>query len=118
MSHQPYKANREAFLLPMGCGDLADAIQLKRRQAERRAQSRQLSRTRVFDAFARWSSWAERYAEAASADVLDPELSHFLERAALLTSREKDRLEKLIAKHPLGAKTHQQLIKNLLASRP
>jgi hypothetical protein len=116
MSHQPYKADREAFLLPKGCGDLADAIQLKRRQAEHRAQSRRLSRTRVSDAFARWSSWAERYVSAASPDVRDPELSRFLERAALLTSREKDQLEKLISEHPLGAKTHQQLMKNLLAS--
>ena len=117
MSDQPRKIDRETFLLPKGCIDLADAIELKRRQAERRSQSRQLSRVRVSDAFARWSSWAERYAGASSADVLDPELSHFLESAALLTSREKDQLEKLIAEHPLGAKTHQQLIKNLLAPR-
>jgi hypothetical protein len=50
-------------------------------------------------------------------DVLDTELGHFLDLAALLTSREKTRLEKRIAEHPLGAKINQQLMKNLLASR-
>jgi hypothetical protein len=118
MSHQPPKADRGAFLLPHGCHDLADTLQLKRRQAERRSQARQLSRSRVSAAFARWTSWAGRYAAAPSVDVLDPELGHFLDLAALLTSREKTLLEKRIAEHPLGAKINQQLMKNLLAPHP
>src|SRR5947207_3717898 len=118
MSHQPRKGDRKAFLLPKGCSDLADALLLKRQQAERRSEARQLSRRRVSDAFARWTSWAERYATSASPDVLDPEFGHFLDLAALLTSRGKDQLEKLIAEHPLGAKISQQLMKNLLASCP
>ena len=81
----------------------------------RRAEARRLSRTRVSDAFARWCGWAERYADAKSADILDPALGQFFDFAALLTSREKTQLESRIATHPLGAKIHQQLVKNLLA---
>ena len=108
---------REAFLLPTGCSDLVDALRLKERRAARQAEARRLSRTRVSDAFARWCAWAQRYADAKSADVRNPAFGQFFDFADLLTSREKDQLEKLISEHPLGAKTHQQLMKNLLASR-
>ncbi len=107
---------REEFLLPSGCSELVDAIHLKQRQAARRAEVRRLSRTRVSDAFGRWRTWAERYADMRSADVRDPEFGQFLEFAALLSSREKSKLESRIAAHPLGARIHQQLMKNLLSS--
>ena len=111
----PTDRERGTFLLPNGCSDLVDAIRLKKRRATRRAETRRLSHTRVSDAFTRWCAWAERYADAPSADVLDPALGAFFDFADLLTSREKHELESRIAAHPLGAKIHQQVAKKLFA---
>jgi hypothetical protein len=109
---------RETFLLPTGCSDLVDAIRLKERRAARRAEARRVSRTRVADAFARWSTWAERHTDAKSIDVLDPALGEFFDFAALLTSHQKSELESRIATHPLGVQMYEQIMKRLFTPPP